>query len=175
MELNILKYDDFIGLQEGVKGKEFVKPIDFIYSLKPFDQVPIIINDKKHGWVGKERRLHIKGKISVMTQLHEAFHYFMCKPSRLKYDDFGLGIGSESFGLDNIKMQMGFAESLKEENAVCVLTICAAVQLGIPKNAIVQEMNYANLGGTSIKEYNEWFDLIKKRKLAKFGFQLKYP
>jgi hypothetical protein len=177
MELRILSFDEFNGLQKGRQKfslRVMEKPIKFIFGRKVFKQVPLKITNTTHGWVGSEGKLHIKGVINVMTQLHEAFHYFMCEPERLKYDDFGLGWGSESFNLKPVQKILGH-EAIEEEQSVCILTICAAIQLGIPKGVVLQEMDYANMFDESRSEYQENVGLIIERKLERFGFKLSYP
>ncbi len=176
MRLPILPYGQFQKLNQSAESaKELVKPIDFIFSKKIFRDIPITITAGKHGWVGPERSLHIKDEISVMTQLHEAFHYFMCEPERLRFDDFGLGWGSESFGLEAVKRETSPWLAKAEEEAVCVLTICAAKQLRIPMHAIINEMNYASMGDATQDEYTSNIEFIKSRNLECFGFKIEFP
>ena len=110
-----------------------------------------------------------------MTQLHEAFHYFMCEPDRLQYNDFGLGDGAVSFGFIGTRRIADFNDAEMEEQSVCILALCAAKCLGIPKSAILIEMQYAQMEGVDREEYKECLNIIRKRKLKQFGFNIKYP
>lgn len=177
MNLTILSLESFHTLHREYKEStsEYVQDIAFVYGQKVFKQVPLRITDDRHGWCGRTKRLHIKDNISVMTQLHEAFHYFMCDPERLQYDDFGLGLGSESFGFQNPpELKMLGLDSMMEENSVCLLSISAAVHLNVPNHAIIEEMLYANMKELEQSEYNDCIALIKKRGLEQFGFNLNY-
>jgi hypothetical protein len=178
MKLQLLSYDKFLELGRdklGVKPKQITKPIEYIFSREVFKQIPITVTDSKHGWDGSKGSLHIASRIDVMSQLHEAFHYFMCEPDRLQYDDFGLGSGAISYGLDDACLTTDINSAELEEQSVCILTLCAAKCLGIPKSAILMEMQYAQMEEVDREEYEECIDMIRERNLKQFGFELKYP
>lgn len=184
MDLKILSFDKFKSFaqrnKETISEELEVDTAPFM-SRGVFSQVPFCIVEDKWGWVGSERRLYLPPFTNVMSLLHESFHYFLCPKERLGFNDFGLGLGSESFGIGDCKV-IDRANRDLEEEAVCYLTISMAKKLRIPTGAIMHEMRYAELADFFIKdkdgsrdEFEKSLSLIKEREIERFGINPVFP
>lgn len=183
MELVIPSFDKFKAYAKRHLGiKTQTKEVDTASFLSlNFPQVPFIIDDERGGWDGKEQALVLKANIGVMDAIHEAWHYFMCPPDMLEYNDFGLGSSPQGFNMVCPHRRTD-EEADREESVVCYFAIATARKLRLPKEVIVHEMEYANLMGFFINgkdrsrdEYNEEIKLAKQRDLERFGFKVTFP
>lgn len=179
MKLSIPTFDDFkLFLKENAdvnKGTEQVDTAAFIGKL-PF-KFPFITDDHM-GWSANEQAVVLPVREIPMTILHEAWHYFMAPPDMLKYNNYGLPtpIGGERMKEERKR------DGVREEEAVCYLTIATAMELHLPIAAIMDEVEYANLiepfvheKANSRKEYAAIMELIESRSLSRFGLKVSLP
>lgn len=147
------------------------KPIKNIFERAEFRHIPVEFRKDKHGWSGKDGMFYLTEDLPVISQLHEAFHYLLCPKDRLKYNDFGLGVGFESFGLTT-KLVIHQNEADIEEIAVCILTLRAASRVGIARDIIKGEMELASMHDLSEETYYQAMDRIAGAGLERHGFIL---
>ncbi len=182
MKLVIPTYDQFKAF---AKRNKRIDPMDHIVDTASFlaqafpSKVPFIIDDDRMGWDAKEQALVLPEVDHALNILHEAWHYFMAPSYMLAYNNFGLGSAAANFGLGEEYKRHG--EEDLEEEAVCYFTIATARKMRIPKEAIMKEMDYANLNDFFLKEksderqqYKDALTIAKDRELERFGFSITY-
>lgn len=185
MKLVIPTFDQFKAYVKRYKDiekhKDTVDTASFLSQAFPF-KVPFIIDDDRKGWDAKEQALVLPADDHSMNIIHEAWHFFMCPPDMLRYNDFGLGPSVDGHGLkiNDVRKGNDYDPDMEEE-AVCYFSIATARKLHIPRGAIMLEMDYANLKDPFLNgkikardEYKDILKLAKKRDLSRFGFDVSY-
>ena len=183
MDLKILSFDQFKSMAKrysNCASQEHIVDTASFMSRGVFARVPLVLTEGKWGWAGAEQKLYLPSRTNVMTLIHEAFHYFLCPEERLKYNDFGLGPGSESHSIGVCPMVA--IERDEEEESVCYLTVSMAKRLRVPMRGIMEEMRYADLSDFFLDdkigardEFSACVAFIKKRNIERFGLKVEYP
>ncbi len=142
-------------------------------------------NVSKCGWEGSTQTLYAPKKSEVMSLYHDLCHYFACHKSRLKFDDFGLGMGYQSVNLkleDQPDEYVGYFENCQsEEEVVCYLSLCLAKMEGVDERVIASEMKNVMMEKLYEKsETSVYIDMFKDRKVQKhlksrYGIELIFP
>ncbi len=184
MDLNILSFDQFKSFAkrhyDRATQEHKVDTAAFM-SRGIFAHLPMVLTESKLGWSGADQKMYLPYHTNVMTLIHEAFHYFLCPKERLKYNDFGLGVGSESYNLGECPV-IARSERDQEEECVCYLTVSMAKRLRVPTGGIMEEMHYADLSDFFLDdkigardEFSACVSFIKKRNIERFGLKVEYP
>lgn len=148
------EFDEIKPWEKKEKG-DLTDPKEFYSKLKaPFKVEYSLVNEGgkevKTGWEGATQTLFAPKESEIMSLLHDLFHYFLADSSRLSVNDFGLGQGYQTVGLDfdddGTKDYVGlFEDGQTEEEVACYLSLCMAKDMRVPRRIIAAEMKNVSM------------------------------